>query len=140
MRIEESVTLPIARSVLWKLVGDPELYPRFMSGLTRCESEGRGRPRLGSRYLVRMQVGSAQVGGTIEVVEFSPGSELAWVGVRGIDQRGRWRLRESGAGTEVSLRLSYTVPGGLLGLAADAISGPIVRGHVKRSLQRLVEM
>ena len=40
-----------------------------------------------------MRVGSAEVGGLIEVVEFSPDCDLAWNSVTGIDQRGRWRLR-----------------------------------------------
>ena len=36
-----------------------------------------------------------------------------------LDQRGRWRLRErEGEGTEVSLRISYQAPGGILGLIA----------------------
>lgn len=137
MRIEETRTVAIARPLLWKLIGDPALYPRFISGLTRCERVGRGGPRIGARYLIRMRVGSAQIGGTIELTEFRAGQELAWVGVRGIDQRGRWRLREVEGGTEVTVRVSYSVPGGLLGLVADAVSGPIVAGHLRQTLEAL---
>ena len=53
---------------------------------------------LGARYRMLMRVGSAEVGGLIEVVEFTPGRDLAWNSVTGIDQRGRWRLRERGGG------------------------------------------
>ena len=42
-----------------------------------------------------MRVGSAEVGGLIETVEFGPERDLAWTSVTGIDQRGRWRLREA---------------------------------------------
>ena len=41
-----------------------------------------------------LRVGSAEVGGLIEVVECVPNRDLAWTSVTGIDQRGRWRLRE----------------------------------------------
>jgi uncharacterized membrane protein len=141
MRIEESLTVPASRAVLWKLVGDPASYPRFLSGVTRCEPETRGRPRRGARYSLRLQVGAAQVGGVIEIVEFTRAVELAWVGVTGIDQRGRWRLRDTeDGGTEVTLRLTYSVPGGLPGLVADALAAPMVRGHVKRSLEALEKL
>ena len=46
---------------------------------------------------MRMHVGSADVGGLIEVVEYHPPGDLAWTSITGIDQRGRWRLRETRA-------------------------------------------
>ena len=44
---------------------------------------------------MRMRVGSADIGGLIEVVECDPAADLAWTSITGIDQRGRWRLREA---------------------------------------------
>ena len=57
----------------------------------------------------------------------------------GIDQRGRFRLREvSGGRTRVELRLAYGVAGsGLSGWLAERIAAPIVSGHLRRSLQQL---
>ena len=49
---------------------------------------------MGSRYRMRMHVGSADVGGLVEVVELDENRDLAWTSVTGIDQRGRWRLRD----------------------------------------------
>ena len=70
------------------------------------------RGRLGARYRMLMRVGSADVGGLIEIVEFDDGRDLAWTSVTGIDQRGRWRIRETPDGrTRVTLRLSYGAPG-----------------------------
>ena len=140
MRIEERRTLGAAPATLWKLIGDPAAYPGFLSGVTRCEPQTKGRPRRGARYSLRLLVGAAQVGGVIAIVEFDRPQELAWVGITGIDQRGRWRLRATPEGTEVTLRLTYSVPGGLLGLVADALAAPIVRGHVQRSLEALAEL
>jgi hypothetical protein len=67
---------------------------------------------------------------------------MAWVSVVGIDQRGRWRLRERhGAGptrTHVELRLSYGVAGaGVFGWVAEHVAARTVRGHLRRSLVQL---
>ena len=137
MRIEETVTVGASRAAVWKLVGDPAAYPSFLAGVTRCDPETKGRPRRGAHYAVRMQVGAAQVGGGIELVEYDPDHELAWVGVTGIEQRGRWRLRDVDGGTEVMLRLVVTVPGGIWGAVADSLAAGIVRGHVQRGLENL---
>ena len=97
---------------------------RFMAGITRgSRQRRRGRsPGVGSRYSMRMRVGSADVGGLVELVEYDPPRDLAWTSITGIDQRGRWRLRDAGDGcTRVTLRLSYGAPGGLLGAVADRL-------------------
>ena len=67
------------------------------------------------------------------------GCDLAWTSVVGVDQRGRWRLREPPEGvTRVELRLAYGVAGsGLFGWLAEHVAAPTVRGHLRRSLQQL---
>jgi uncharacterized membrane protein len=59
--------------------------------------------------------------------------------VTGLDQRGRWRLRERpGNRTYVELRLSYGVAGaGLSGWVAERVAAPTVRGHLQRTVQQL---
>jgi hypothetical protein len=51
----------------------------------------------------------------------------------------RWRLREPSPGrTRVELRLTYGVAGaGFFGWVAERAAGPIVRGHLTRSLAQL---
>ena len=74
------------------------------------DEEDDEAPALGARYTMRMRVGSADVGGLVEIVEYDPPRDIAWTSITGIDQRGRWRLRERGDGrTRVTLRLSYGV-------------------------------
>jgi uncharacterized membrane protein len=64
---------------------------------------------------------------------------MAWTSVTGLDQRGRWRLREAPGGrTRVELRLAYGVAGsGLFGWAAERIAAPTVSRHLNQSLQQL---
>ena len=113
MRIEKQITVEAPPEKVWEWIGHPESYPRWLTGITRFDEEGKDRPdpeadpdedgdareggdhetHLGSRYSMRMHVGSADVGGLIEIVECDPPKELAWTSVTGIDQRGRagWR-------------------------------------------------
>ncbi len=139
MRVGAStqVVAPIDR--VWSIVSDPERVLSFFSGVTRWETEGDRRTGLGARYRVLFRIGAAEVGGLIEVVEWEQPRELAWSSVLGVDQRGRWRLREVSAGrTRVELRMAYGVAGaGLSGWVAERLAAPIVSGHLRRSLQQL---
>ena len=138
MRVEETVEIRAPRAMVWERLADPAAYPGFMSSITRLDRAGPIRSGLGARYHIRLQVRSAHAGGLIEVVEFDPGWELAWSAVTGIGHRGRWRLRDgSGGGTRVTFRLIYGNAGFPWGIAVDAVSAPILRELVKRSLQEL---
>jgi uncharacterized membrane protein len=139
MRVEGQVHVESPPERVWDVISDPTRVLGFMSGVTRWEVASEHPIGLGARYRMLFRVGSAEVGGLIEVVEFSPAYEMAWTSVTGLDQRGRWRLREATNGrTRVELRLSYGVAGaGLTGWLAERIAAPIVRGHVRRSLQQL---
>jgi uncharacterized membrane protein len=129
---------------VWKLVSDPSRVLSFMSGVTRWEIASEQLDGVGARFRTLVRIGSADVGGLIEIVEWDPDRELAWTSVTGLDQRGRWRLREAPGGrTRVELRLAYGVAGsGIAGWIAEHVAAPTVNGHVRSSLlalKRLVE-
>ncbi len=56
----------------------------------------QGEPTSGprARFWLAVEVGSTDLGGVVEVVELDPPHELAWTNVSGIDNRGRWILRD----------------------------------------------
>jgi carbon monoxide dehydrogenase subunit G len=138
MRIAEHVDVLATPEIVWEQVSDPARVLDFFAGVTRWESAGGPRTGMGARYRMLMRVGSAEVGGLIEVVEFNPGCDLAWNSVTGIDQRGRWRLRAGAEGTRVELRLQFGVAGGgIWSWLSEQLAGPIVRGNVKRTLAQL---
>jgi uncharacterized membrane protein len=140
MRVAESIEIGAPCALVWEQVADPGRYLHFMSGVTRWEVvPGSRRTGLGARYRMLLRVGSAEVGGLIEVVEFVPERDLAWTSVTGVDQHGRWRLRSRGEGrTHVELRLQYGVAGaGILGWVAEHLAAPTVSGHLRRSLREL---
>jgi len=143
MRSVACIEVGAPAELVWREISDPGRYLHFMSGVTRWEVAGERRTGLGARYRMLLAVGSAEVGGLIEVVEYSEPTDLAWTSVTGVDQRGRWRLRErerdsGGPVTRVELRLAYGVAGaGLFGWLAERIAAPKVAGHLRRTLWQL---
>src|SRR3954464_10400275 len=138
MRIEKRCVIDASREEIWELVSNPSNYHGFMHNFTVSEQEGDLEKGKGARYSIRMRVGSADVGGLVEVVEYDEPGDLAWTSVTGIDQRARWRLRELDDGrTRVTLRLSYDAPGGILATLADRLSKSMVSDNLEKSLEGL---
>jgi hypothetical protein len=157
MRVTVCTEVAAPAQAVWDVVSDPEKVLHVMAGITRWEPQVRregpggtapvpdGAPQhgLGARYRMLMRVGSAEVGSLVEIVEFSPPRDMAWTSVTGVDQRGRWRVRERSSDprrprTRVEFRLAYGVAGaGLLGWVAERVAAPQVSGHLRRSLAQL---
>ena len=139
MRVSADIVVSAPPELVWKSLSDPARALHFMSGITRWEVVGDQREGLGARYRMLMRVGSAEIGGLIEMVEWAENRDIAWVSVTGVDQRGRWRVREcNGGDTRVEFRLAYGVAGsGLAGWVAERLAAPTVRGHLRRTLQQL---
>jgi hypothetical protein len=64
---------------------------------------------------------------------------MAWSSVTGIDQRGRWRLRDtSDGGTRLEFRFAYGVAGGgIWGLVSERVGALWLRSNFKTSLQNV---
>lgn len=139
MRVNAQIHISAPPSEVWEVISDPRRQLSYLSGITRWEVAGEPPTGLGARYRILLRVGSAEVGGLIEVVEFVEPREIAWTSVTGVDQRGRWRVREASEGrTRVELRLAYGVAGsGLGGWVAEHVAAPIVSGHLRRTVQQL---
>ncbi|HWF36547.1 MAG TPA: SRPBCC family protein [Solirubrobacteraceae bacterium] len=139
MRVSADIQVSAPQRAVWEVISDPTRQLSFMSGITRWEVAGDQAEGLGARYRMLLRVGSAEVGGLIELVEFVAPCDIAWTSVTGVDQRGRWRLREAPDGeTRVELRLAYGVAGsGLGGWIAEHVAAPTVTGHLRRSVQQL---
>lgn len=143
MRVGATTDICAEPSAVWDWVSDPARALGFLAGVTRWEVVSDQATGCGARYRMLMRVGAAEVGSLIEVVEFEPGRDLAWSSVTGVDQRGRWRLRNRSTDparpkTRVEFRLAYGVAGaGLAGALAERLAAPQVRGHLRRSLSQL---
>ena len=140
MRVEESIRVEARREDVWRVISQPERYSEFMVNSTwaACPGEPSSGPR--ARFNLTLEVGSIDLSGVIEFVEWDPPHEIAWVNITGIDQRGRWILRDCGEQTEVTLRASYQVPGGILALVASQLGRPLISRDLRRSLEALREV
>ena len=139
MRSGASIEIAAPPQAVWDFVSDPSKALHYMAGITRWEVVSDKPQGLGARYRMLLRVRSAEVGGLVEVVEYDEPRDLAWTSVTGIDQRGRWRLRERpGDRSNVEYRLSYGVAGaGVFGAIAERIAAPTVRGHLERTVRQL---
>jgi uncharacterized membrane protein len=138
MRVEQDRCLRASRAQVWAVVSDPKCIPRFLADVSRWDVRGEPATGLGARWDIRIDIGAAPIGGLVEVVEFDPERDLAWNSITGVSFRGRIRLRgDAPDRTEVTLRLSYQSPGGLLGLVADRMAQPLVSRALRRSLDNL---
>jgi uncharacterized membrane protein len=142
MRATAAAAIAAPIEAVWDVVSDPEQALTFMSGVTRWEIEGEKRIGRGARYRMLLRVGSAEVGGLIEIVEFDPPKELAWTSITGVDQRGRWRLRSIAPGrTHAEIRLAAGVPGaGVSGWIAERLAQPIVSSHLRDTVAQLTRL
>jgi acyl-CoA synthetase (AMP-forming)/AMP-acid ligase II len=140
MRLSADAFVEADPDAIWDVVTDPHEQTALIEDVTRWDVEGDLERGLGARYVMRMRVGSAEIGSTIEVVEWDEARDMAWSSVKGIDQRGRWRLRRDDrrGGTHVELRLSYQSPGSsLLGAVADRVSARLIQDKLDESVKRL---
>jgi uncharacterized membrane protein len=141
MRIDESVTIDATREQVWGAVSNPATAQAFLDGMRFATVDGEPEAGPRARYAVRTRVGSAEVGGLVEVTEWDPPHELAWTSITGIDQRGRWIMREQGPNrTKVTFRLGYQAPGGVFAVLADRVSSRMVKKNVRSSLAALKRM
>jgi uncharacterized membrane protein len=139
VRIEQKVTVDAPRHLVWEYVTEPANYLVFIDGLTRWEVAGDRHAGLGARYRMLIRVGAADVGGLIEIVEWQPEGDMAWSSVTGVDQRGRWRLRELDEDrTRVTFRFQYGVAGGgIPGLIAERVAAISLNRRFRVSLLNL---
>jgi uncharacterized membrane protein len=139
MRLNESVAISASPQTVWDYIADPENYLRFMSGITHWEVTGDRVNGLGARYRILIRVGAAEVGGLIEMVEWDEPYDIAWHSITGVDQRGRWRIREQDDGrSRVEFRFAYgVVGGGPAGWVTELAAAPLLRRHMRRTLQQL---
>ena len=115
-----------AASEIWELVTDPDNYDALLARDHAARARGTKQERARARASrCGCAIGSADIGGLVEVVECDETRDMAWTSITGIDHRVRWRLRESDDGRHEgdAAAVAGTRPGGLLGNVADRLVG-----------------
>jgi uncharacterized membrane protein len=134
MRIEETVEVDAPSARVWKLIEDPAALTDLDDGLSVEADPETPKSGLHARYRVLWRIGPVPIGADVEIVELTPGRELAWTSLTGIEHRFRFRLRElEGGRARLVLRFGYN-SAGPLGILADLAS----YGRVRTTLRRLL--
>jgi carbon monoxide dehydrogenase subunit G len=97
MRVERDIAIDAPPDRIWELLRNPDNYDGFWHGITRLQRRNK-KDGLGARFTIRMRIGSADIGGLVEIVECDENADMAWTSITGIDHRVRWRLREADDG------------------------------------------
>ena len=139
VNVAVSADVDASREAIWAVISDPAQMLHVVEAITRWEPVSELDRGLGARYRSVMRVGSTEIGGVVEIVEWRPPADLAWHAVTGIEQRGRLRLRSRPDGrTRVELRLHYATTGSPpWGWIAERVAGPMVAGSLRRALAQL---
>jgi hypothetical protein len=133
MRFEESIEVDATTDRVWRLIGDPASLTGLDDGLAVEANPDTPKGGLHARYRILFRVGPVPIGSDVEVVELTPGRELAWTSLTGVDHRFRLRLRDVDGRARLVLRFGYS-SAGPFGLLADLASYGRVRATMRRLL------
>lgn len=100
---------------VWQVVGNPELYPRFIRGFSWCERVHETRKAKGARFALRLSLdGESIYTDEVEIVIYRDNEQLVWSGAGKTPHRGSIRLwPTSDGGTELGVLLTLPAEGRL---------------------------
>jgi acyl-CoA synthetase (AMP-forming)/AMP-acid ligase II/uncharacterized protein YndB with AHSA1/START domain len=104
--VEVRTTVRAAPQRLWEVIGAPELYPRFVAGVSSCRQLSAEGRREGANYEVRADLdGTATVVSELTILTFRPGSLLVLSFTAAGDRWLALQLRPVPTGTELSVQV-----------------------------------
>jgi acyl-CoA synthetase (AMP-forming)/AMP-acid ligase II len=127
--VELSGTLDHEPSAVWRIVGSPELYPRFARAVSRFDKIDPDSPQNGARHEIVVCIDDARFTDEVRALVYRPDQRVVW---RSTHDEERWfslSLAEADRGGTV-LSLRVTLPPG-----AEIAGVPLGKGNVRRRLQ-----
>jgi uncharacterized membrane protein len=138
MRVTESITIRRPRAEVYAFWHDFRNLPRFMYHLREVSTDGDGR----SHWVANAPIGSVEW--DAELFRDVPNEQIAWRSVEGSSVHHSGVVHFSDApgdrGTEIHVDLSYSAPGGPIGLALAKLLGEEPRQQVKDDLRRFKQV
>jgi uncharacterized membrane protein len=138
MRVKESITVRRPRSEVYAFWRDLRNLPEFMYHLREVTTSGSDR----SHWVANAPIGSVEW--DAEIFRDEPGEMIAWRSVEGSSVRNAGIVHfadaPGGRGTEIHVDLSYSAPGGPIGVALAKLMGEEPRQQVKDDLRRFKQV
>jgi len=137
--LEATVTVNKPAADVYRFWRRFENHPRFMAHLESVVSTGDKR----SHWVVKAPM-QRRIEWDSEITEERENALLSWRSLPGadVDNTGTVRFRElpHGRGTEVRLRLDYSPPGGLAGMALARLFKTLTERQLKEDLRRFKQI
>ncbi len=114
---------------------------RVLEGVERWQPLGDRTRGVGARFDVSMRALGLPLENVLVLDRWAEARTIGWRSESGlIPQTGSWRFEPNGAGTDVTLAISYEAPGGALGGRLAASADGIVRRRLDEGLERMKEL
>ncbi len=137
-RFTARLVIGVRPEVAFDWVADHRNAPRVLEGISEWQPVGSRTRGAGARFRVTMNALGVGYETTLVLDSWDRPRGLGWRSESGlVPQRGTWRFRALGGGTEVSLEIAYEPPGGVLGGLLVARADGVVRGRLRRALDHM---
>ncbi len=119
-------------------VADYRNIRRVLEGVERWQPLGDRTRGVGARFDVSMRALGLPLENVLVLDRWAEARTIGWRSESGlISQTGSWRFLPNGAGTDVTLAISYEAPGGAVGELLAARADGIVRHRLDEGLERM---
>ena len=127
--VEGTNTLNVPPAQVRTALEDIEHAPEWVASLQKVwDIQGKGQ---GCKYKWTFKMRGMPVDGSTEIIE-SNDSVFIMSTTGGIPSTWTWTMKPAGSGTELTLKIDYTVPGSFLGAIADRL---VIEGENQKELQ-----
>ena len=127
--VECTITINVPPAKVLEALEDVEHAPEWINSLEEVRDiQGKGK---GCKYKWTFDLRGVPIDGSTEIIE-STDSLFVMSTTGGIPSTWTWAMKPSGGGTELALKIDYTVPGSFLGAIADRL---VIEGENQKELQ-----
>lgn len=119
--IKKTVTIDAPAHELFEIVEDPTKFPRYVPNVSEVVDVKRSDQRVGDSFRIVYKVLGITFDEVFTTTEYHRPSRITSTFKGGMTGTFRWTFEPDGTKTRVAVHIDYSVAGGVLGKAADAL-------------------
>jgi uncharacterized protein YndB with AHSA1/START domain len=137
MRVQRTVEVLAPPETVFEILADLRARMKFMADLETWEHIGGPTTGEGGQYRLRQRIGPVALISFVQIVDWKPPRVFGWTSLRGLRTWGRFTVKPTERGSQVTLRLGYASGENLLSFVVDRVASPLVRRQADATLARL---